>query len=137
MKKIFILLFLIFIVGCSNVEKKACFKDKCISLEVMESLEEKSTGLMFRDSLDENKGLLFVYNTPEKRGFWMKNVKFPIDILWLDKKNKVVYIERDVPGCMGDCKVYYPDTEAYNVIEVNANFTLNNNIKVGDFVEIN
>ena len=136
MKKVFILLFLIFIAGCDHMEKKACFKDKCIDLEVMESLEEKSTGLMFRDSLEENKGLLFVYDYPEKRGFWMKNVKFPIDIIWLNQENKIVHIERNVPRCIDNCKIYYPDIEAYNIIEVNANFTLENDVKVWDIIEI-
>ncbi len=137
MRKLLLILFLFFILGCSNMEKKAFFVDKLVNLEVIETEEEKARGLMFRDNLEKDKGLLFVYDDPEARGFWMKNVKFSIDIIWLDNRSKVVHIERNVPPCLGDtCKVYYPSKEAYDVIEVNANFTLDNNVKVGDFVRI-
>ena len=117
MRKLLLILFLFFILGCSNMEKKAFFVDKLVNLEVIETEEEKARGLMFRDNLEKDKGLLFVYDNPEVRGFWMKNVKFSIDIIWLDNRSKVVHIERNVPPCLGDtCKVYYPSKEAYDVI---------------------
>ena len=136
MRKVYLVFLLIFILGCSNMEKKACFGEKCIELELMQTQEEKARGLMFRDKLDYDKGLLFVYDTGDVRGFWMKNVKFPIDILWLDEDNKIVHIEKNVPVCSDTCPSYSPSKEAFNVIEVNADFTSENDIKVGDVVEI-
>ena len=139
MKLILILLILslIFIVSCgSNDYDKACFDGKCIELEAMRTLDEKQKGLMFREFLEENKGLLFLYEEEGERDFWMKNVKLPIDIIWLDKENKIIYIEHDVPPCQEDpCPIYSLNKKAMNVIEVNSGFTSENNINVGDEVK--
>ena len=132
-----LIIFLVFISACTIDYSKACFNGKCIDLEVMNTDEEKAKGLMFRESLDEDKGLLFLYFVEGERNFWMKNVKFPIDIIWLDKNNEIIHIERDVPGCLEvNCPTYSAGTNALNVIEVNANFTLENNINVGDIVRL-
>ena len=69
--------------------------------------------------------------------FWMKNVFFPIDIIWIDSNLSIVYIERNAPPCTtARCQIYTSPVTAKYVLEVMANFTEKYNIKVGDHVKI-
>jgi hypothetical protein len=62
---------------------------KKLQVEVMVKPEDRAMGLMFRPSLPLDRGLLFIFDEPEFHGIWMKNCKFPIDIVWLDTDRKV------------------------------------------------
>jgi uncharacterized membrane protein (UPF0127 family) len=68
--------------------------------------------------------MLFLFERPDFHGIWMKNCKFPIDILWLDAAHKVVHLAEKVPPCTAkedrDCEVYYPIARASYVVELNA-----------------
>jgi uncharacterized membrane protein (UPF0127 family) len=78
-------------------------------------------GLMFRPSLPEDQGMLFVFEELDFHGIWMKNCKFPIDILWLDEEGRVVHLAESVPPCRADpCPVYQPLRKAAYVVELNA-----------------
>ncbi len=78
-------------------------------------------GLMFRPSLPLDRGMIFVFEVPDFHGIWMKNCKFPIDILWLDEDEKIVHVAESVPPCKADpCPVYNPMRKASYVIELNA-----------------
>ena len=92
-----------------------------LQAEVMVKDEDRAMGLMFRPSLPKDRGMLFVFETSDFHGIWMKNCKFPIDILWLDENRKVVHLEEAVPPCKADpCPVYEPLREAAYVVELNA-----------------
>jgi uncharacterized membrane protein (UPF0127 family) len=83
--------------------------------------EDRAMGLMFRPSLPLDRGMLFLFERPDFHGIWMKNCKFPIDILWLDEKRKVVHVEESVPPCKAEpCPVYQPLQRASYVVELNA-----------------
>ena len=58
---------------------------KVLQVEVMVNDEDRAMGLMFRPSLPEDHGLIFVFEQIDFHGFWMKNCKFPIDMVWLDE----------------------------------------------------
>lgn len=77
----------------------ACLNGYCFKLEIAKTVIERAKGLMFREKLDENKGMLFIFPTVEKHGFWMKNTLIPLDIIWIDESNKVVYIKKNVLPC--------------------------------------
>jgi len=78
-------------------------------------------GLMFRPSLPRDRGLLFVFERQDFHGIWMRNCKFPIDILWLDDQRSVVHVAEAVPPCKADpCPVYNPLRKAAYVVELNA-----------------
>jgi hypothetical protein len=63
--------------------------------------------------------MLFVFDTPGRYGFWMKNMKFSIDILWLDSEETVVHIAENVPPCQDDtCPVLMPPSDARYVLEI-------------------
>ena len=63
---------------------------KVLQSEVMVKDEDRAMGLMFRPSLPSDRGMLFVFDQPDFHGIWMKNCKFPIDIVWLDERRRVV-----------------------------------------------
>jgi len=94
---------------------------KVLKTEVMVNDEDRAMGLMFRPSLPLDHGMLFVFEEPDFHGIWMKNCKFPIDILWLDEDKKVVHVAESVPPCKADpCPVYKPMRKASYVVELNA-----------------
>ena len=94
---------------------------KVLQAEVMVSDEDRAMGLMFRPSLPPDRGMVFIFETADFHGIWMKNCKFPIDILWLDEEQTVVHVAESVPPCKADpCPVYNPMRRASYVIELNA-----------------
>jgi uncharacterized membrane protein (UPF0127 family) len=94
---------------------------KVLQVEVMVKPEDLRMGLMFRPSLAQDKGMLFVFEASDFHTIWMKNCKFPIDILWLDEDKKVVHLEEAVPPCSAEpCPVYSTLKRASYVVELNA-----------------
>ena len=65
--------------------------------------------------------MLFAFEAADFHGIWMKNCRFPIDILWLDEERKVVHVAESVPPCKAEpCPVYSPMRRAAYVVELNA-----------------
>ena len=89
------------------------------TLEIAASFEQRVCGLSNRRSLDQDKGLLFVFEESAKHGFWMKDMRFPIDIVWLDQAGSIVFIAKDIaPETYPE--VFTPDQDALYVLEINA-----------------
>jgi len=95
--------------------------DKKIFVELAETNQEKKKGLMFRDELAENQGMLFIFNQEGKHSFWMKNTKIPLDIVFINKDLEIVDLLRADPCNEEPCKSYIPKKEALYVLEVNKN----------------
>jgi uncharacterized membrane protein (UPF0127 family) len=94
---------------------------KELHVEVIVKDEDRAMGLMFRPSLALDRGMLFLFEQSDFHGIWMKNCKFPIDIVWLDEKKKVVHVEEAVPPCkIVNCPVYAPQQRAAYVVELNS-----------------
>ena len=92
-----------------------------LQVEVMVKDEDRAMGLMFRPSLPKDRGMLFIFERPDFHGIWMKNCRFPIDIVWLDEEKKVVHVAESVPPCKAEpCPVYNPLRRAAYVVELNA-----------------
>lgn len=68
-----------------------------VTVEVADSVEERRRGLMFRESLPRNHGMVFVYGGEDVRTFWMKNTYIPLDMVFVDREGRVVNIEHAVP----------------------------------------
>lgn len=96
--------------------------------------EQRSQGLSGRHSLREDEGLLFVFDKPGQYGFWMKEMNFPIDIIWLDESKRIIYIKKDARPELYP-EVYGPTTDAKYVLEVVAGFSDKHNVKEGDRAE--
>jgi uncharacterized protein len=94
-----------------------------ILAELADTTEKRARGLMFRQSLAQDRGMLFIFPEPQQWTFWMKNTKIPLDIIWMDQSKRIVYIERNVPGCSRSddgCPQYQPIYDALYVLEVAA-----------------
>ena len=90
-----------------------------VTTELAVTDDERQQGLMYREKIDENQGMLFVFDGEDIHSFWMKNMNFPIDILWLDAQKRVVHLEREVPPCAADpCPSYVPRAAARFVLEL-------------------
>jgi uncharacterized membrane protein (UPF0127 family) len=90
------------------------------------NLVQHSKGLSIKDHLNENEGMLFVYKEPVRYPFWMKDMKFPIDIIWLDNRSIVIHVEHNLEPCIPGhvCPNYGPtSSNAVYVLEVVAWFS--------------
>lgn len=110
-----------------------------LSVELAVDFEERTTGLMFRDYIDPNWGMLFIMPSEATQTFWMKNVKIPLDMIFVDKEKKVVDIKKSVPICEEgtDCAFYTSDKKALYVVEVNSGWSDQNKISLGDLMIFN
>ena len=92
------------------------------AIEVADDDAERARGLMFRDALPEDRGMLFIHDAEVPQAYWMKNTKIPLDILYFDDGRKLVAQQRDVPPCsLGDaCPSYPSEAPARYVLELNA-----------------
>jgi uncharacterized membrane protein (UPF0127 family) len=92
-----------------------------IQVELADTNETRARGLMFREQLPKDRGMLFVFNEPGQWVFWMKNTTIPLDILWLDHHKKIVDLVENVTGCRGDpCLQYQPAQDASYALEIPA-----------------
>jgi len=107
-----------------------------IRLEIADSPELRARGLSGREGLNENTGLFFIFDEPGWHGIWMKEMNFPIDIVWLDEELKIINSSRSVSPDTYP-QVFYPSSPALYVLEVNAGFLGKNRIKDGETVQLN
>jgi uncharacterized membrane protein (UPF0127 family) len=108
-------------------------KGKTIKVEVARTEKEKEKGLMFRERLGKDEGMLFVYEGEEILSFWMKNTRLPLSIAFIDKRGKIVDIQDMEPFSLQTYISAYP---AKYALEMNRGWFKRNGIKVGDFVKV-
>jgi uncharacterized membrane protein (UPF0127 family) len=120
--------------GCATtVEHKVCIRGSCFSVEIADTPDEREAGLMYRETLGEDRGMLFIFEQDGKHAFWMKNTLIPLDMIWIDKGTRIVHIERDVKPCSDDpCPSYSSPEEALYVLEINAGISEELGFEVGD-----
>lgn len=114
---------------CSGVE----LQSGCFELERATTNEQRILGLSNRVSLPSSSGMLFVFETSEEQCFWMKDMKFNIDILWLNEKKQITKIEKDVTPQTYPETFCQPDTKY--VLEFNAGTISANGLKVGSTLQ--
>ena len=112
-------------------------KDLVIHVDLAITPDEQSKGLSIKNTLNDGDGMLFPFDTPGDYSFWMKDMKFPIDIIWIDPNYKIVHIEKNLQPCIFFllCPSYSPHANSKYVLEVPSNYTAKNNIIVGDRVD--
>lgn len=103
-----------------------------LEIEVADDYAEREQGLMYRDSMAENNGMLFLMEVEEPQTFWMKNTIISLDIIYADAEKRIVSISKN-------CKPYSLDQipsvkPALYVVEVNAGYTTKYGVKVGDMI---
>lgn len=110
-------------------------KDKSLRVELAKSEEEKIRGLSGRETLEEDKGMFFIFDKPGFYSFWMKDMLFPIDIIWIDENYRIVDItENALPESFP--ATFQPKTPAKFVLEVNAGWAEKNDIQINDTIKL-
>jgi uncharacterized membrane protein (UPF0127 family) len=106
-----------------------------VNVELAKTRQEQIQGLMYREHLPEDGGMLFVYNNERKWSFWMKNTLIPLDLIYINSDFEVVDIKHNFEPCKTIlCPSHTPLSEAQYILEVNADFAKQNNINIGDKV---
>ncbi|WP_254766115.1 DUF192 domain-containing protein [Salinilacihabitans rarus] len=108
-----------------------------VTLEVAATLEEQREGLMFRESLPEDHGMVFVYDEADERSFWMKNTYVPLDMIFVAPNGTVLNVEHADPepdASDGELERYHSDGDAQYVIELEQGFA--NETGVGPGTEV-
>ena len=104
-----------------------------IDVELAQTIAQQARGLMFREALAENAGMLFVFSSESPKTFWMKNTKIPLDLIFISADKKVVEIKESFEPCHeASCLSYRSLAAAKYVLEVNAGFVQKNDIQIGD-----
>lgn len=107
-----------------------------LKVRIADSVAERGKGLMGLENLPEGTGMIFIFETKGYHYFWMKNTKIPLDIIWINEESEIVDIVTAPPCSKDPCPLYKPSAKALYAIETNANWALNNGIKVGSKVEL-
>ena len=111
--------------------------DAMLVADIPANDEQMTRGLSVKDSLDENEAMLFVFDEEAEHTFHMKNMKFPIDIIWIDADKTVVHIEHNLQPCSSwlFCPTYKPNVDSLYVLETIAGFAERHDIVKGTMVE--
>ncbi len=104
-----------------------------VFVTLAETQEERQRGLSGHLGLAENEGMLFVFQKEGTYSFWMKDMRFPIDIVWISNAAAVVHIEKNVSPSSYP-QTYSSQAPARFVLELPAGFTDAHNVRIGDIV---
>ena len=103
-----------------------------VKVEYARTPEERGQGLMYRQSMPADHGMLFIFEEAEHQSFYMKNCFFPQDMLFLDSTGKVVDLTENFEPCAGDpCRTYTSKQNALYVLELNAGQVKKHGLKIG------
>ena len=119
-------------------KKEVSIKDKTFSVSVAKTQQEKQTGLSKNTSLSETEGMVFPFEKPDYYLFWMRDMKFPIDIIYA-RDNKIVSIFENIQPPLPENKspdVIKPDEPANIVVEIHAGLSSKYNFKKGDEIKL-
>jgi len=132
------LLALISAIGCDGSgQSRVLFEDHCFYVEVVETPQERARGLMFREHLDPDNGMLFIFDWEAVYPFWMKNTLIPLDIIWIDSNKEVVFISKDAQPCEQEpCPTINPYKRAKYVLEVCGGTADKIGLEVGDKLKL-
>lgn len=136
---IFFTILIISIIIGRGQKTEVSINDETFKVEVAQTDEEKQIGLSKTNKLGEDQGMLFVFNKPDYYSFWMNEMKFPIDIIYI-RGNKVITVISNAPApseSNTDLAIYQPKDASDKVLEINAGLAEKYNIKEGSTITIN
>lgn len=105
-------------------------------VELARTPEELAQGLMFRESLPERSGMLFLFPDSQVHKFWMKNTMIPLDMIWIDRDGRVLFVSVQTPPCRADpCPTYGPEQPAASVLEMAGGLAAKEKVVVGAIIQ--
>ncbi|MBL8239274.1 MAG: DUF192 domain-containing protein [Bryobacterales bacterium] len=142
-----VLVVLTLLAGCVNQNKTATLEDlytRDVKLpdgskfraEVVTSKFDMSRGMMFRDKLDSDRGMLFIHGEPGLFPYWMYQVRIPLDLIWMDQNRLITQIVPNAEPCKSEsaakCPQYGGSRRSLFVLELNAGMAEKHKLKLGD-----
>lgn len=119
--------------SCSADEPKVELKGRHFTVEIADTPDTRALGLMFREQLGEEQGMLFVFDRAAPRSFWMKNTRIPLDIMYFDEQLQLVSVSENTPPCRTSrCPGYPSEGPAQYVLELNAGKAAELGVTSGD-----
>jgi len=121
-----------------TVPQKAIVHDHAFSLLIAQTEQEHEAGLSGKDRLPQNQGMLFLFKEPVSQTFWMKGMRFPLDIIYIDTNNKIVSLYKNLENPTPfdpTIRTVSPAQPADKVLEINAGLSDKYHFKAGDEVK--
>lgn len=118
-------------------ETEGSYKGHAFRLEMADTTAKRRLGLSFRKGLDKDHGMLFAYPDFGLHIVWMMNMRFSIDILWLDEQKRIAYAVQNAPRSRSwsDFAIYNPRCKSRYVVELPEGAIKNHNIKIGTKID--
>ncbi len=128
----------IFSMGACSAQPQVVLRGQTFNVEVADDDGERERGLMFREHMAADAGMLFLFDRQEPQAFWMKNTKIPLDILYFNEQWTLVGWSLNTPPCsLGDrCPPYPSQSPARYVLELNAGTSARIGVQFGDKLEV-
>jgi len=121
MRFLLCLLMLTACTACASGDPSVVLGGERFKVEIADTQQKQALGLMFRDSMPVDEGMIFLFPNEAPRSFWMKNTRIPLDIMYFDKDLKMVSISANTPPCrVSRCPSYPSSKPAMYVLELNA-----------------
>ena len=137
MRKAIILFSFLLCSACGAQEPYVVLNGERFTVELAETQDKQALGLMFRDNLDEDRGMLFLFPGEARRSFWMKNTRIPLDIFYFDAERRLVSVAENVQPCRTERCPPYPSTgPAKYVLELNSGKAAELGVRPGDELKI-
>ncbi len=133
---------IIFLSSCAKpsaletAKNKICFQQTCFAVELAKTTAQRELGLMHRERLADDAGMLFMFPKPGIAGFWMKETLVPLDIIWIDHTQTIQAMFLNLLPCPAEpCEVYRPDVVIPYVLEIPGGSAAALGLKEGDKLE--
>lgn len=117
--------------SAGNEIKEISLGGRKIKVEIVTTPEKQALGLSGRENLCADCGMLFVFKQPGNYAFWMKDMRFNLDIVWISD-GEVTSISKNIPFAPGATETVHPSTPVDEVLEVNAGESDRLGLKIGD-----
>lgn len=123
--------------ACATGEPWVELRGERFTVEIADDQEEQRRGLMFRDSMERDHGMLFIFPNEAPRGFWMRNTRIPLDILYFDAELRLVSVAANARPCKTErCPSYPSEGPAQYVLELNAGIAGELGVTRGDVLSL-
>lgn len=123
--------------SCVAQDPYVRLKGQKFTVELADTQEKQALGLMFRDSMPDDHGMVFLFPGEAMRSFWMKNTRIPLDIFYFDQDLKLVSVSENTPPCRSQrCPSYPSSGPAKYVLELNAGKAAELGVQAGDVLEL-
>ena len=137
MRNILLVLAALICSACMAQEPHVVLKGERFTVELAQTADEQALGLMFREEMEDNRGMLFLFPVEAMRSFWMKNTRIPLDIFYFDADLKLVSVAENARPCKTRrCPNYPSKGPAKYVLELNAGKAAELGVQPGDALEL-